>query len=152
MKVQRELTAPEAQKGDLRVAFATSNGVSINDHFGKGMEFLLFDINATGYTKSGKITFEAEEGDDPEHTDRNFVKVDALDKCHIVYSRKIGGPVAAKLTQRKIQPLIVKKEDNIEKLLNDFKGMLEQPPLWIAKLIGTEDPNRFAAFDEDDED
>ncbi len=150
MKVQREITEQQAKEGDLRVAFASSNGVSINDHFGKGMEFLLFDVNAEGFAKSGTITFEAEEGDDPEHTDRNFVKVDALENCHIVYSQKIGGPVAAKLTQRRIQPLIVKKEDNIEKLLNDFKGMLSSPPLWIAKLIGKEDPNRFAAFEEED--
>ena len=151
MKVHCQITAPEAVEGDLRVAFASSDGLSINDHFGRGLEFLLFDVNEKGFSQSGKIIFEPEKGDDPEHTDKNFVKVDALKNCHIVYSRKIGGPVAAKLTQRKIQPLVVKKEDNIEKLLNDFNGMLSNPPLWIAKLIGTEDPNRFAAFEEEED-
>ena len=151
MKVQRQVLLPQAPEGCLRIAFATSDGATVNDHFGWGMDFLLFDVNQAGFKKSGQITFVPEEKDEAEHSERNFVKAEALAHCHIVYAAAIGGPVAAKLTQRKIQPMVVKEEAKIETLLHQFQTMLAKPPLWIQKLIGKEDPNRFDAFEEDEE-
>ena len=114
MKVQRQIQLASAPAGCLRVAFASSDGATVNDHFGWGLEFLLFDVSAQGSNKSGQITFVPEEQDEAEHSERNFVKAEALSQCHIVYAAAIGGPVAAKLTQRKIQPLVVKDENKIE--------------------------------------
>lgn len=151
MIVSSQIVDATVPSGALRIAFASSDGTSVNDHFGKGMEFLLFDVTPGGFGKSGKITFQPEATDPKEHSEKNFTKVDALSSCHIVYSASIGGPVAAKLTQRKIQPLVVKGEDRIERLLEDFQKMLQNPPRWIAKLIGAENPNRFEQFDEEEE-
>lgn len=155
MKVVSQILSPEIEDGALRVAFASTDGTSVNQHFGKGMEFVLFDVSKEGSKKAGKITFEQEEKDEAEHSEKNFVKADALSSCHIVYSMAIGGPVAAKLTQRKIQPLVVKGEDKIEVLLGQFQDMLgsAKVPPWIAKMINAStDPNRFDAFDDEDDD
>ncbi|MDT8446610.1 MAG: NifB/NifX family molybdenum-iron cluster-binding protein [bacterium] len=155
MKVQSQITSPGIVDGALRIAFASTDGAKVNQHFGKGMEFWLFDVSKEGFKKSGKITFTPDEDDDAEHVEKNFVKADALADCHIVYSLAIGGPVAAKLTQRKIQPLVVKEEDRIEALLGQFKDMLgsAKVPPWIAKMVNAEtDLSRFDAYDEDDDD
>lgn len=152
MKVQSKILTPEVEAGALRIAFASTDGETVDLHFGKGMEFVLFDVNAKGYKKSGKITFSAEGEDEPEHSTRNQVKTEALVGCHIVYSAAIGGPVAAKLTQRNIQPLIVKEEARIPALLEQFQNLLNGPlPPWIGKLIRKNDPNRFAAYDQEED-
>jgi len=152
MKVQAQILAPEAPQGSLRIAFASTDDVKVTDHFGKGLVFFLYDVFAEGWKKAGKIVFTPEDGDQKEHGDKSLAKVDALKTCHIVYSAAIGGPVAARLTQNKIQPLVIKEEDGIEGLLTKFKEMLTgNTPPWISKILGQADPNRFDAFDDDED-
>src|SRR3989339_64416 len=146
MKVKAQILAPEAPPGALRIAFASTDDLRVTDHFGKGLVFYLYDVFASGWKKAGKIVFTPEEGDQKEHGDKNFAKVEALKTCHIVYSAAIGGPVAAKLTQQKIQPLGIKEQDLIEELLKQFKEMLSgNCPPWVKKILGQNDPNRFDA-------
>ena len=53
-----QLLVPTVEKGFLRVAFASSDGRTVSDHFGWGREFILFDVSKNGARKAGKMTFE----------------------------------------------------------------------------------------------
>lgn len=152
MEVTAQLIIPKVQDGFLRIAFATGNGINVNDHFGWAHVFLLYDVSAEKIAKAGRIAFSSEELDERGNDDKLLGKIDALEGCHIVYSQAIGGPAAARLTRKKIQPLVVKEESRIDKLLEEFKKILNKPlPPWLRKLVKKEDPERFSRFDEDDE-
>lgn len=152
MKIAAQLTIPKVEDGSLRIAFATRDGINVNEHFGWARTFLLYDVSAKSISKAGKIVFSSEKLDESGNDNKLFGKIDALQECHIIYSQAIGGPAAARLTRMKIQPLVVKGESRIEKLLEEFKKVLNgQMPPWLRKLVGKEDPERFSRFDEEDE-
>ncbi len=152
MKVAAQLIIPKPKDGSLRVAFATGDGINVDEHFGWAHTFVLYDVSAEKITKAGRIVFSSEKLDERGNDEKLFGKIEALEGCHIVYSQAIGGPAAARLTRKKIQPLVVKGEARIEKLLEEFKKVLNgQMPPWLMKLVKKEDPERFKRF-EDEED
>jgi nitrogen fixation protein NifX len=148
MKITSQILDTEQRKGFLRVAFATSDSETINDHFGWARLFLIYDVSPTGYFKVGKIQFaEADEAEECNPENKHFAKIKALKTCHIVYSQSIGGPAAARLTQQKIHPLVAKDNPTIESVLNNLKQVLNGPtPPWLRKIIGREDPLRFESY------
>ncbi|GMT43081.1 MAG: nitrogen fixation protein NifX [bacterium] len=152
MKVSAQLVVPKVEDGSLRIAFATKDGINVDGHFGWASAFAFYDVSAEKITKAGKIVFSSEELDERGNDDKLPGKIEALEGCHIVYSQAIGGPAAARLTRKKIQPLVVKDESRIEKLLEDFRKVLNgSMPPWLRKLVKKDDPERFSGFDEDDE-
>lgn len=153
MKVVSKITTPVVEEGRLRVAFASKDGISVNDHFGWAQNFVLYDISATGVSKAGRIGFSGEELDQKGNDDKLTAKIDALETCHIIYSQAIGGPAAARLIRRRIQPMVVKDEASISALCNQIKETLNGPmPPWLRKITKTEDPDRFKNFDDEDDD
>lgn len=136
------------REGCVRVAFASSDNITINDHFGRSKSFLIFDVSSTGYFKAGKVQFsETEETKVCNPENKHFEKIKALSTCHIVYSQSIGGPVAARLIQQKIHPMVAKDNPTIESILTHLKVMLGGTvPPWMRKITGVEDPRRFESF------
>ena len=148
MKIISQILDTEQRKGYLRVAFATSDSETINDHFGWARSFLIYDVSGKDYHKVGKVQFaEAEEAEECNPENRHFEKINALKSCHIVYSQSIGGPAAARLTQQKIHPMVAKDNPPIQSILNNLKTVLSGPiPPWMRKLTGAKDPMRFEMF------
>ena len=153
MQIKAMLTSKEAREGSIRVAFATKDDKHVNDHFGWARRFLLYDVWDSGSAKAGRIEFDGEELSQNGNDDKLLSKVDALEGCHIVYSEAIGGPAAARLTRKMMQPLVVKDENSIEVLISELSNTLssDNTPPWLRKMINKPDPNRFESFDDDDE-
>lgn len=155
MSIQSKIMLPDVKAGAIRVAFASTSGQEVDTHFGKSSQFVYYDVDKENYKMTGKITFSPEELEKFEnsgHEMKNFARIEALEGCHIVYSQAIGGPVAARLTRKKIQPLITKDEFGITNILDNLKTVLNGPqPPWLKKITTVEDPNRFDAFDDEDE-
>lgn len=153
MKVVGQLLVPEVAEGCLRVAFATKDGKSVNEHFGWGRDFVIYDVSSEGARKVGKMIFSGEGLDERGNDDKLSEKIAALEDCHIVYSQAIGGPAAARLTRKKIQPMVVMEEKSIEGLLEELTARLKRPmPPWLRKITKPDDPARFDGFDDEDED
>jgi len=152
MKVEAQLIIPKIKDGSLRIAFATRDGKNVNDHFGWARTFVLYDVSAESISRAGKLVFSSERLDERGNDDKLYGKIEALKGCHIVYSQAIGGLAAARLTRKKIQPLVAKEETRIEKLLEEFRKVLNgSPPPWLRKLVGKDDPERFSRFEDDEE-
>lgn len=138
MKLISQVVDTKKRAGFLRVAFATSDTRTINDHFGWARQFMIYDISGSDCFKVGRVEFEDldnTESCNPEN--KHFEKIKALESCHIVYSQSIGGPAAARLTQQKIHPMIARDITNIDDILDDFKKLLSgaMPP-WVRKIVG----------------
>jgi nitrogen fixation protein NifX len=86
----------------MKVAFTSSTGEMIDQHFGMAQAFHLWDIGPDEARFLEAVTV-GEHGMDEE--DRIVARARALADCAIVYTMQIGGPAAARLVgHRKSTP------------------------------------------------
>jgi nitrogen fixation protein NifX len=118
----------------MKIAFASSDGSLVDQHFGLTQAFYLWDIDAQQARSVSKVDCSA-GGDDPE--DRIVARAAALDGCTLVYSLQIGGPAAAKLAARHIHPMKTTNPTPIAELVNRLQGALQsRPPPWLCRAMG----------------
>ena len=119
---------------DLKIAFATDDGMSVNQHFGTTKAFAVYGINPERYQL---ITVAEFEGFDAEGVDDKLIaKLEFLDGCIAVYCRACGASAVSQLLDRHIQPLKVVDDLSIKELLNAFQRELnEGPSSWLAQAI-----------------
>ncbi len=80
-----------------KVAVATTDGVTINEHFGRASEFIVYDVNEDGtYTEVKKITAKGVGGEDSHESLDDTVKL--LEGVETVLAAQIG-PKAVKALQ-----------------------------------------------------
>jgi len=117
----------------MRIAFASDDGDSVNTHFGQAECFYLWDIGPDTALAVGKVVLAV---DSEEREDRIIARADVLSGCTLVYTTQIGGPAAAKLVGRHIQPVKTVNgtsiADAIVKLQNVLQGT---PPPWLRKAM-----------------
>lgn len=132
----------------MKVAFATTGGMRIDEHFGRAGAFAVYDVGAEGYELAEVRKF-AEEGPDVEvivtrgmgrvHDEALEGKVDRLADCRIVYFTEIGAPSAAKLVRRGVMPLKAKDGDTIGGALDELVEKLRSdPPPWLRKALAAD--------------
>jgi len=76
-----------------RIAAASTDGKTINEHFGKAAVFLIYEIGEKGYTfiEERKVTPLSCDGG---HTENGILStLDALKDCTAVVAVKVGGSV-----------------------------------------------------------
>ncbi len=120
----------------MKVAFTSSNGKCIDQHFGQCQCFHVWEIGPDAarplITVSALTTADDEE-------DRIAARANAISGCSIVYTMQIGGPAAAKLIARRIHPLKTTTEipvaEAVEKLQQVLRG---NPPPWLKKAMNSD--------------
>lgn len=117
----------------MKVAFASTDKIHVDEHFGKAEEFYIWEIGPEEAAFSGVAQLKAEEGD---IDDKIEARTSVLADCALVYVGEIGGPAAARLVQKKIHPIKSKEHEPIivvvEKLQEVLKG---NPPPWLRKAM-----------------
>jgi nitrogen fixation protein NifX len=128
----------------MKVAFATTNGVQVNEHFGRAGMFAVYDVKEQGYSfvemrkfAEGRDTaVEETKGMKEVHDDLVQKKVDSLGDCKIVYLTEIGGPSAARLVKKGMMPVKVKEKVTIEESLMRLSETIKKsPPPWLSKAL-----------------
>lgn len=118
----------------MRVAFTSTTGEMIDQHFGQCRQFRIWEIEPDSARFSETLSVE-ESGEDEE--DRIASRAELLRGCTIVYTLQIGGPAAAKLVANRIHPMKttvpVPVEDTVQRLQQVLSG---SPPPWLAKAMG----------------
>jgi len=128
----------------MKVAFATTDGKQIDEHFGRAGMFAIYDVLETGFSFIELRTFA--EGMDmavvdtkdrgPLHDDAVQNKVDRLADCKLIYLTEIGGPSAARLVKKGIMPMKMKEVVSIESALGQLATTIKQaPPPWLRKAM-----------------
>jgi nitrogen fixation protein NifX len=126
----------------MKVAFASTDKVHIDEHFGKAEEFYIWEIGPDEAQFTGVVQIKA-DADAPGHSDDKIeARGAALADCALVYVGEIGGPAAARLVAKKIHPLKSKEREPItmavEKLQEVLKG---NPPPWLRKAMLKGEPS-----------
>lgn len=128
----------------MKVGFATTDGINVDEHFGRAGMFAIYELTGDGYKFAEMRKFsegrdeaiEETKGQGQIHDEMVQGKTDRLADCKIIYLTEIGGPSAARLVKRNIMPIKVKEvvsiEESLKKLLETVKT---SPPPWLRKAI-----------------
>jgi nitrogen fixation protein NifX len=91
----------------MKVAFATTDLIHINAHFGWARQIVVYDVTPEGYEFVENIDFSGDLKEDGNE-DKLIPKIEALADCTIVYVSAIGGSAAARLIRKKVTPIKAK--------------------------------------------
>lgn len=120
----------------MKIAFATSDSVHINAHFGWASQIDVYEVTPESFTFHESLTFEGDLKEDGNE-DKLEPKLQALKDCTIVYVSAIGGSAAARLIGRHVTPIKAQSEDDeIQQVLTRLVQTLSgSPPPWLRKAL-----------------
>lgn len=128
----------------MKVAFATTDGCLIDEHFGRAGRFAILDFTMAGYTPLPDLVFaegrdaavEGTRGQGDAHDNAIVQKIERLRDCRLVYMTAIGGPAAARMARLGIMPVKVPERTVI---LESAERLMEQirtaPPPWLRLAL-----------------
>jgi nitrogen fixation protein NifX len=80
--------------------------------------------------------------DGEEKEERIVARAAALEGCTLVYTAQIGGPAAAKLVRRHIQPVKVAENAVIAEAILQLQQVLKDKPApWLRKAMNASNPD-----------
>jgi len=135
----------------IKVAFASTDRLRVNQHFGAAEAFAIYEVTPDKATLVGIGEFAEEAMDGNE--DKLIAKVDFLEGCAAVYVMAVGASAIKKLMAKGIQPIRTAEVDAVEELLGEIsKSMTEGGVAWVDRAMAaqakkTED--RFANMEEE---
>ena len=132
----------------MKIAFATSNRVSVDQHFGASTGFAIYGIDETRTRLIELVEFPegtvdssvgsgkpAQAGDGTSHN-RLVEKIAALDGCAAVYCLAVGGAAVRQLLARGIQPMRLDDAMPIDALLDDLRRLAHVGGVaWIDRAV-----------------
>ena len=129
----------------LKIAFATTDMETVNQHFGSAKSFALYavDQEEAHFLEAAQFGELNQDGNE----DKLSVKLDLLDGCAAVYCQAVGGSAINQLIARNSQPVKVHENSKIKALIMDLQTEMKAgPSSWLAKAINQHkgaDPERF---------
>ena len=125
----------------MKVAFTSSSGETIDQHFGQCSQFHIWEIGPDQAAPLATVS-AASSAEDEE--DRISARADAIGDCAIVYTMQIGGPAAAKLVARRIHPMKTNTEMPVAEVVARLQEVLKgNPPPWLRKAMNRESAVTF---------
>lgn len=125
----------------LQIAFASTDGITVDGHFGSCEQFDIYTVDAESYQKVSVRAVKSGEG-----VEKNEPKVQAIADCHLMFCASIGGTPAARVIRAGIHPMKCKpingpdgeKFPAIEEQLTQLQLRMqtESLPPWLAKITG----------------
>jgi len=99
-----------------RIAAASTDGKTIDEHFGKAAYFLIFEIGKEGRILVEKRAVTPLSRNDKHTEDGLLSSIEALKDCTAVIAARIGGPVKRALEINGIS--VFEKTDSIDNALS----------------------------------
>jgi nitrogen fixation protein NifX len=165
MKVLDSNTEESWIDAAFRVAFASTDMHTVNQHFGSASSLAVYavDMERTKLLEVfqfGEAEPHGEHAEEPKASvmpnaptgaldfeDKLAAKIDALDGCIAVYTQAVGASAVGQLKAQGIHPVKVSAGAHISDLLESLQDELRMGPnAWLAKAIKSQspvDPKRF---------
>lgn len=124
----------------LKVAFATLDRQSVDQHFGTAKCMMIFAISV-----SERHVVRAVEYNDAANAthDKLPVRIEDLQDCDAVYCNACGASAIRQLLEKSVQPIKVASKTPISTLIEEVQDMLAHPTTgWVAKAL-----QRFGALE-----
>jgi nitrogen fixation protein NifX len=135
----------------LKIAFATTDMETVNQHFGSAKSFAIYAVNVDDAQLLEAAQFGELQQDGNE--DKLSVKIELLNGCAAVYCQAVGGSAINQLIAKNIQPVKVHEGGRIKDLIVDLQNEMKAgPSSWLAKAINqhkSPDPERFNLMEDE---
>ncbi|MFI3136294.1 MAG: NifB/NifX family molybdenum-iron cluster-binding protein [Methylococcaceae bacterium] len=135
----------------LKIAFATSDMQTVNQHFGSAKSFAVYavDPDHSKMLEAAQFGELSQDGNEAKLS----IKIDLLEGCAAVYCQAIGASAINQIIARGIQPVKVHEGSKITDLIVDLQNEMKAgPSSWVAKAIHkpkNNNPDRFKQMEED---
>jgi nitrogen fixation protein NifX len=117
----------------MKVAFTSKTGEMIDQHFGMAESFSVWELDPD---EAHPVETRKAGSTDHDEEDKIAARVALLTDCAIVYTMQIGGPAAAKLVSKKIQPMKTNAEVPVTEIVARLQEVLKgNPPPWLKKAM-----------------
>ena len=118
----------------IKVAFASSDGQTVDEHFGSARSLFIYGVGIDNYFLLDVIEFTPINESASE--DKLGTKLDLIKDCIAVYSRACGASAIKKLLEKKIQPIKVSEGSQIKELIHALKNEIKDgPSSWLARSL-----------------
>jgi len=121
----------------LQIAFASTDGVTVDGHFGSCEQFYIYTLDAEQQQK-----IDVRQALSGRGVDKNAQRAELIKDCHLLFCASIGGPAAARVIRSGIHPMKCKPVDDKFPAITEQLDLLQQRiqsaalPPWLAKLTG----------------
>jgi nitrogen fixation protein NifX len=119
----------------MKIAFASTDKIHINQHFGWSKSFQLFDVDENGSTFIREIDSSEEPEDEIEKL--NY-KIGTIEEADIMYCSQIGPKASKMVHAAKIYPMRSNEDERIEEVIEKLQALLSgNPPPWLMRIYLT---------------
>lgn len=118
----------------LKIAFASDDRLTVNQHFGAALGFVIYALDGERAQLVDLVEFPAASQDGNEH--KLPAKIDALAGCAAVVCLAVGASAVQHLVAAGVQPIRLDDEAVIEPLLKQFSLAIRQGGVtWVDKAL-----------------
>jgi len=124
----------------LKIAFATSDRATVDQHFGASLGFAIYGLDGerTKLVEVAEFSVESMDGNEDKLADR----IAALAGCAAVYCLAVGGSAVRQLLATGVQPVRLEAEAPIDALLVQLSQAIREGGVsWIDHRIKRESGN-----------
>lgn len=128
----------------LKIAFATTDGTAVDQHFGWCRRFDVYEVDAdqARLAETREIPAASSDGDGKIDS-----RLDAVRDCAIVHVMAIGGSAAARVVNSGLMPVKVPAGSDVTELVQRLQGVLRgTPPPWLRKVLRQHDPSATSVW------
>lgn len=131
----------------VKIAFATSDRKSVDQHFGAAEAFAIYELGEDEARLKELAQFTDSDTAMDGHEGKLANKIALLDGCAAVYCNAVGASAVKQLLAAGIQPMKVEEGVAIDQLLDGLnRSLASEPPAWMVKHLKqpSDDSKRFA--------
>ncbi|MFA5215754.1 NifB/NifX family molybdenum-iron cluster-binding protein [Sulfuricurvum sp.] len=120
----------------MLIAFASSDGIHVNQHFGWSKQFELYRVHEHS-AEYVKTLDSSEDAIEDEH-EKLAYKIGTVKEADIMFCSQIG-PTASKLVlAAKIYPMRSAENERIDEAIKKLQELLlGNPPPWLLRIVHT---------------
>ncbi len=120
----------------MLIAFASSDGIHIDQHFGWSKSFELYRVTADNAEFVKTLDSSADAIED-EHEKLSY-KIGTVKEADIMYCSQIGPTASKMVLASKIYPMRSSENDRIDDTIAKMQELLVgNPPPWLLRIVHT---------------
>ncbi len=128
--------APDERDFKIKVAFATHDRQSVDQHFGSCLGMLIYGIGESEWHLLEAIEYSVS---DRVH-DKLPSRINDISECSAMFCNACGAAAIRQLIENNIQPIKVHEGYDIHQLLSELQQELKEGPSgWLARAMKQRD-------------
>lgn len=124
----------------MLIAFASSDGISVNQHFGWSKSFELYRV--TSETAQFIKTLDSSQDAIEDEHEKLAYKIGTVKEADIMFCSQIGPTASKMVLASKIYPMRSAENELIDEAIKKLQELLlGNPPPWLLRIVHTSKEN-----------